>query len=311
MSHEIRTPMNGILGTLQLLQRDLDDAKNKRQVDNAIYSARSLLRIINDILDVSKIEAQQLTLENIQFSIKTVASAVVSDLNTKAVEKNISLELSLSAQLPDQLFGDPVRVKQILMNLVSNAVKFTERGSVKLDIGPSHNEEHKGVIIDVTDTGIGMSKKAVEELYDRFSQADSSITRKFGGTGLGMSITQNLVALMHGTIRVASTEGQGTKFVVHLPLLHGKADCETTGLPQQIGTPDLSGMTILVAEDNAINRDIVSSMLSPTNADVHFAENGEEAISKFESLSPNLIPDGYSNAHYGWQTSLYSYSSTR
>ncbi len=289
MSHEIRTPMNGILGVLQLLQRDLKQDKNIKIVSKAIYSANSLLRIINDILDYSKIEAQQLSLEVVDFSFASVTEAVVSDMLPVAKEKDISLEVDYADGFPQMWLGDPVRIRQVLMNLVSNAVKFTEVGSVNIAVREAERAGKTGVVIDVTDTGIGMSKKAVAELFERFTQADTSITRKFGGTGLGMSITQNLVLLMGGDIKVASSEGKGTKFVVFLPL-QKSAEEEVQTSEQQCSTaPDLGGKCILVAEDNSINQEIVLSMLQPTKAEIHFAGNGKIAVDQFETLHPDIV----------------------
>ena len=289
MSHEIRTPMNGILGVLQILQRDSKEKQNIQLLSKAIYSANSLLTIINDILDYSKIEANQLTMERIDFGIESVSQAVVSDMMPVAIEKGINLEASHSPDMQKFWVGDPVRVRQILMNLVSNAVKFTEIGEVKIAVRESKRHGCNGLLIEVTDTGIGMSKKAVAELFERFSQADTSITRKFGGTGLGMSITQNLVLLMEGDIKVVSSEGKGTKFIVFLPLEYSQKSQQQQEADKEIAIPDLTGKQILIAEDNAINQEIIESMLSETNAKLSFAQNGKVAIDKFHELQPDLV----------------------
>ena len=289
MSHEIRTPMNGILGVLQILQREKQSEKDNNLIDKAIYSAKSLLRIINDILDYSKIEAQQLDIEHIPFALESVTQSVLSDMLPEASEKRISLNLTHSEKLPKTWLGDPVRIRQILMNLVSNAVKFTETGGVTINVRAAQRDNKSGLIFEVQDTGIGMSRQAVKALFERFSQADTSITRKFGGTGLGMSITQNLVSLMQGDIRVASTEGKGTRFIVFLPLTcsEDEANSATQGTEAQL--PELQGKQILIAEDNAINQEIIRSMLESTQATLRFADNGRIAIDEVVAQRPDLI----------------------
>lgn len=289
MSHEIRTPLNGILGILQILQQDMQGQTHTKLLSRAIYSGRSLLRIINDILDYSKIEAQRLSIEHIEFSIASVTQSVLSDMLPVAKEKHIALELSYADKLPKTWIGDPVRIGQILMNLVSNAIKFTEVGGVKISVRQIHNDDKNGLMLEVSDTGIGMSKDAIANLFERFSQADNSITRKFGGTGLGMSITHNMVRLMDGEIRVASSEGKGTKFVVYLPLeCTTDEDLDASDAPRY-EIPNLQGKHILIAEDNTINQEIIRSMLEPTGAKLSFAENGKAAVALFESAGADLI----------------------
>ncbi|WP_026376300.1 PAS domain S-box protein [Aestuariibacter salexigens] len=290
MSHEIRTPMNGVLGTLQILQRDSTEDKNSKLISTAIYSANTLLTIINDILDYSKIESHQLEIENVSFSLKQVAESVMSDMLPLASEKGINLVLDFEDSMPASWQGDPVRVRQILMNLVSNAVKFTKQGSVNIQFRRAQRGSIQGFILDITDTGIGMSKEAVSTLFERFTQADASITRKFGGTGLGMSITNNLVSLMHGDIRVVSKEGEGTKFVVFLPSqpLTDEHDTSPENF-EAVETPDLSEMIILIAEDNDVNQEIIRSMLEPTHATLYFAENGQIAVDICNEINPDIV----------------------
>ena len=196
MSHEIRTPMNGVLGTLQLLERSDLGMQTKAQVNKALFSARNLLIIINDILDYSKIEANKLELAEQPFSLLEITESAVADLMILAESKGLHLTVDVDKSFRDGWLGDSVRVKQIIINLVSNAVKFTESGSVTIRLSTSQTgAEQEQVVIEVTDTGIGMNKAMQSKIFERFSQADTSSTRKFGGTGLGMSITQSLVAL--------------------------------------------------------------------------------------------------------------------
>ncbi|MFC4701287.1 ATP-binding protein [Glaciecola siphonariae] len=289
MSHEIRTPMNGVLGTLQILQRDTPDNRNKKLISNAIFSANTLLRIINDILDYSKIESNQLTLEKADFSLKHLAESVISDMRPLAIEKGIKIEFSFAKHMHRRWLGDSVRVRQIIMNIVSNAVKFTHHGSVQLDFKRTQREGLDGLVISVTDTGIGMSNEVVEQLFSRFSQADASITRKFGGTGLGLSITRNLVELMQGDIKVVSAEGQGSKFVIFLPLQYIEGPDNPQLSNDVVEVPKLKGKTILVADDNVINQEIVKSMLEPTEATLCFADDGQAAIEMYELAKPDII----------------------
>ncbi|MEP1385134.1 MAG: ATP-binding protein [Paraglaciecola sp.] len=289
MSHEIRTPLNAILGILQLLQRDINNSKNQKLIPQAIYSANSLLRIINDILDYSKIEANQLTIENVEFSILNITESVISDMLPIALSKDLGINICFEENIPRIWIGDPVRIRQILLNLVSNAIKFTEEGGVTIRLSDTHKNSIPGVAIELTDTGIGMSEEALSVLFERFTQADASITRKFGGTGLGMSITKDLVSLMEGDISIKSTEGKGTTFTIFLPLKKSTKVEVSKVEAKTIEVPDLSDKRILIAEDNIINQEIIKSMLQETNAELYFAENGEEAVSMFGLCHPDII----------------------
>lgn len=278
MSHEIRTPMNGVLGTLQLLERSDLGMQTKAQVNKALFSARNLLIIINDILDYSKIEANKLELAEQPFSLLEITESAVADLMILAESKGLHLTVDVDKSFRDGWLGDSVRVKQIIINLVSNAVKFTESGSVTIRLSTSQTgAEQEQVVIEVTDTGIGMNKAMQSKIFERFSQADTSSTRKFGGTGLGMSITQSLVAMMHGQLSLVSKEGQGTRVTVELPLPTA-ALAVAAGEPERLEAPDLTGMRILVAEDNMINQTIVESMLESTRASFDIVDNGKRAV---------------------------------
>ncbi|XOV80861.1 MAG: ATP-binding protein [Aestuariibacter sp.] len=289
MSHEIRTPMNGVMGTLQLLESDVPKGKNLILVKKAMSSARSLIRIINDVLDFSKIEAGQLSIEEIDFSVVEVAESIHHDMLPAATAKNIKLIISTKGLTANYWVGDPVRIRQIFLNLVANAVKFTQQGRVELIIQESNSPGREGLLIKVHDTGIGMSGEALKNLFERFKQGDSSTTRKFGGTGLGMSITENLVLLMHGEIRVKSTEGEGTEFEVFLPLSKSTRTALLDEDNIACTPPDLNGKTILVADDNEINLVVVMNMLEKTNARIVTASNGVEAINQHKETSPDLI----------------------
>lgn len=288
MSHEIRTPLNGIIGTLQILAQSKNEIKIQNLIDKSLLSSKSLLTIINDILDFSKMDAGMLNLEKTVFAFKEIAELVISDLTAIAREKGIALELHYDKNFVDGWMGDPVRVHQILLNLTSNAVKFTESGYVKIYISSSGLDAKSKLMITIEDTGSGMSPQTVSQLFTRFKQADSSTTRKFGGTGLGLAITHSLVTQMEGDINVSSELGEGSLFKVALPL----AQAELTGAKvDQIATemPNLSAKTILVAEDNEINQTIIEAMLSASQAKIIIVNNGKEAVEIAEAQQPDLI----------------------
>ena len=277
MSHEIRTPMNAILGGIQLLRSANLNEPHKTIINNAAFSAQSLLTIINDILDYSKIESNKLTLEKAPFSLKDVINSITYELDALVSNKGIKLITAIEKNVEDGWIGDVVRVKQVLLNIVSNAVKFTSEGEVRVHIHCEQYQTKQALFIEVTDTGIGMSEAMCQRIFERFTQADTSTTRKFGGTGLGMSITQSLVNLMGGELRLNSTEGKGTTVNVILPLTPTPLD--ETGTPvRTLSTPQLAGVRVLVAEDNAINQAVIEAFLNETNADITLVENGIEAV---------------------------------
>lgn len=274
MSHEIRTPMNGVLGTLQLLQNMPQTSEANNLLNKAMISSKTLLTILNDILDFSKIEANKLELESAIFNLDDTIDSVISSLQPEADNKAIKLEVIKNEKYQHGWLGDEVRVKQILLNIGSNAVKFTEQGKVTVTIDTNSKGE---LCFSIKDSGIGMSKEAIERLFNRFEQADNSTTRKYGGTGLGMAISENLVSLMNGNIFATSELGQGTTFNVNLPLPQAEVSKYTNAKPQQ-NIPNLTNRTILLAEDNRINQTIFCSMMKKTNAKVIIANNGQEAI---------------------------------
>lgn len=287
MSHEIRTPMNGIYGSLQLLNKKTAVAEDKELIEQALFSAKCLLTIINDILDISKMEGGKLEFEIIPFDLIELTTSIISDLSPDSKKQGTEIKLRFNNN--DQIwFGDPVRIRQILLNVLSNAVKFTEKGLITILID---NRENKSVYIEIEDSGIGMSEQEQSKLFQRFEQADKSTTRKYGGTGLGMAITQALIDQMKGSIEVQSGIGQGTCFSFTLPLV--KADqkdlikADVDNLQQSV--PDLTNYTILIAEDNKINQMIIRKMLSETKANLVVVENGLMAVSRFKESKPDLI----------------------
>lgn len=287
MSHEIRSPMNGILGLSKLLQQSNLNSEQKDMLDVMATSGENLIQIINDILDYSKIEAGQIEIENIDFDIRKVSETIFHLLNYKAIERDINFKIELDDAIPEILIGDSFRLNQILMNLVNNALKFTQNGSVTLSIKCIEKTKEKvSLFVAVKDTGIGISKDAQTKLFREFSQSDKSITREYGGTGLGLAISKNLTQLMGGKIMVESELGLGSEFMFELKF--GYKERQENMIENDIETlsPNLS---ILVAEDNPINQKVVTLTLRMMGLTCEIAKNGLEALEMYKKDRYQII----------------------
>ncbi len=288
ISHEIRTPMNAILGMSNQMGKTELNTKQKFYNDTISKAAENLLIIINDILDFSKIEAGKLSLENIGFDLSEVIDKAIQVMVYKAEEKGISIVKKMTdSQIAPVFIGDPYRINQVLLNLISNAIKFTEKGSVHIvcDFIKDHGVSQL-IRISVVDTGIGMEKSFVDKIYEKFTQEDVSVTRRYGGTGLGVSISKELISLMGGEIKVESEKNIGTKISFELNLRKGNASDLPVKEITNFNTQILAGKKILVVDDNEMNRVVATTVLSNYGAITLEALNGKESI---EMLRKELI----------------------
>jgi len=272
MSHEIRTPMNGVLGMLQLLRKSSLDANQQKYVNTAIGSADLLLNVLNDILDFSKIEAGKLSLEEIEFNIRQTVEDVVELVSGQAREKSLELACYIADGVPNYVYGDPTRLAQILVNLASNAIKFTDQGEVAVSVSVDAAEAgYDCMEIDVKDTGIGISEAQIARLFKSFSQADGSTSRRFGGTGLGLAISQTIAQMMQGSIEVESQEGNGSTFKLRIKLKQSKRKPEAPPV-------SFTGKRALIVDDNETNRTIMQAYLEAVGMEVMSMENPNDTL---------------------------------
>ncbi len=289
VSHEIRTPMNGVIGMTQVLRRTNLQHDQKLPVDTIGHSAEALLTVINDVLDFSKVESGRIELDPAPFEIEGVAHEVAHLLRGAAEDKGIVLNVEVSTDLPPRLMGDAGRIRQVLINLVGNAVKFTAKGAVSVRFFAQHDSDDS-LVIEVEDSGIGIAEDKLEKVFDAFAQAEAATTKKFGGTGLGLAISRQLVQLMGGDITVRSTLGVGSTFTVTMPLIVAE-DVDGSNDRTELGTSgevdrSIENLRVLAADDNHVNRLVLEGLLGGTGVALTMVEDGAEAVEAVEAAGP-------------------------
>ena len=293
MSHEIRTPLNGILGFTQLLQEEVLSPEVAESVEAIATSGTVLGQLIDDLLDMAKIEADRVDIERSAFNLRACISDAARIIRPRAEDKMLSLKLTVASEVPAELIGDGHRITQIVLNLVGNAVKFTERGGVTVSVNV-HERDGSTIMIEilVADTGIGMSASAMLEVFEPFTQAEHSITRRFGGTGLGLTICRQLTNLMGGSVTADSVEGVGSTFRVLLPLEMSEADVTSIDAAQRVSqTLHWSGapLTVLLVEDHRINQALGRALLQKLGHTVKIAADGAEALQRLLEDAFDLV----------------------
>ncbi len=296
ISHEIRTPMNGVIGMCSLLHQTPLSNEQKDYVNTLVQSGEILLSLINDVLDLSKIEAVAIELEKIPFCLSEIVTSIVNLLDSQAISKGLRLSYTIDEALRAPMLGDPVRIRQIILNLVGNAIKFTARGSVTIEARKlTEATQSVQVEISVTDTGIGIASDQIGLLFQPFMQADISTTRRYGGSGLGLSISQKLAALMGGTISATSAIGQGSTFALTLTLPLAAPGSETRDDQSSVGVsaPSMTkfgaSLNVLLVEDNAVNQKVTNQHLQHLGFTVDIAQDGIEGCDKFILKKYDLV----------------------
>ncbi|GBU27372.1 hypothetical protein R84B8_00902 [Treponema sp. R8-4-B8] len=285
MSHEIRTPLNAIIGMINISLNTEDINKIKNCLQRANNASKHLMHIINDILDMSKIEAHKFELSYVEFNFEKTITNIFNVTNVRAEEKDINLSVNINKNVPTYIISDELRLSQIIINLVNNAIKFTlEKGKVTLSV--EKTDESNGDItlrIEVADSGIGISEEQQKKLFTSYNQADSNISKNFGGTGLGLAISKEIVELMNGKIWIESELNKGSKFIFTIKVQKGTGDSIKEDSLSSDSNINFKDHTILIAEDVDINRDILAALLESTEVSIDFAENGAAALSMFKA----------------------------
>jgi two-component system, chemotaxis family, CheB/CheR fusion protein len=295
MSHELRTPMTGVLGMLEIARSGMLDEKQREAIDTAHMSGRSLLMILNDILDLTRIETGKLAIEERPFAMRECLSGTVDILIPAARSKGLDLQWSMAGGMPETLIGDRVRIQQVLTNLVGNAVKFTDKGKVEISVasGMLTAGDKREIAFSVSDTGIGIPAHKMEMIFQSFCQADDSHSRRYGGTGLGLAISREIVELMGGTISCESSEGEGSSFTFTIPMAEVAASPEpATATPVDEAVHKdlpLGRRRLLIAEDDEVTRKVLGFMLQKSGYDFDFAEDGLLVVEKWENGNYDMI----------------------
>ena len=289
MSHEIRTPLNAIIGFLRELERQNISESQRKYIENSAIASKHLLSIINNVLDISKIEAGEMSIENIDFDLENTINNVITILEPKAIQKGLNMEVRFDKSIAKALKGDALRIEQVLFNLIGNSLKFTQKGFINIDCKLLNEYNNKQEIcISILDSGIGMDASFIESIFSKFTQEEKDTTRKFGGTGLGMAITKELIDLMKGKIEIKSEKSIGTTIKINLVLSKGSIK---NIVKEKIKTEtiNLNGVKILLVEDNEFNRIVAQNSLKSLDCEIVEAENGQEAIAILKTTSFDII----------------------
>lgn len=292
MTHELRTPLNGVIGLAEIVLNEKISENVKEMLENIKFSANHLSHVINEILDFSKIEAGKTTFENIEFNFPELVNSIYNNLSLSTIKKDsVEIVLDYDKTIPQTLKGDPVKLSQILNNLLGNALKFTNEGSVKIECKLlNHNKASGEVVVwfNIQDTGIGIKKENIDGIFKSFIQSDSSVTRKYGGTGLGLTITKNFIELQGGSLVVDSTLGKGSSFSFEIPFQFVNANSVVSTRSNPFENKSINA-NILVVDDVAINQLVVSKILKNWNAEVDIASSGKDALYLLSQKTYDLI----------------------
>jgi CheY-like chemotaxis protein len=290
MSHELRTPLNGIIGTSNLLMQETSPEELQKHFELLRYSSEHMLHLINDVLDYSKIEAGKMELEKNSFNLQQLLQKITSVFNIQFQEKNVQFDIKIDEQLNRFFIGDETKLRQVMVNLIANALKFTEKGKVMVESRLMHStSETASVFFCITDSGVGIPSDRLDHIFESFTQADSSTKRKFGGTGLGLSISKKIVEMYQGELLVKSKYNSGSTFYFTIQLPIDRLPKNFVSEKKVKELHSLNGLKVLVAEDNPVNMTIARKFLQLWQVEVEEACNGKEALLKFNDRSFDIL----------------------